>query len=155
MGKVGRFARVVVLAGLAGALTAGKVPPEGFPCGLPENQPEFVFGFYINQVAGAFPLDEGTCEKFTNGAVAACHKAVADSAACLGRVVDNLLKGMKTICSTTDDPKVCVDGAKSQNQGYQMEIEASAQDGDEVCEDEFAEAIFDDCIGAAMPASGN
>jgi hypothetical protein len=155
MGRLGRFARVVVLAGLAGALTAGKVPPEGIPCGLPDDQPELVFGFYVTQLGGAFPLDEDTCAKLTDGAIAACHKAVADSAACLGRVVDNLLKGMKTVCSTTGDPKACVDGAKAQNQGYEMEIDASEQDGKAVCDDEFADAIFDDCIGVMGPASGS
>jgi hypothetical protein len=152
MGKVGWFARVMVLVGLAGLLMAGKapVPP---PCGLPEDQPELVFAFYTGQLGGAFPLDEDACAKLASSATAACHKAVADCAACLDRLVNNLLKGMKTVCSTTEDPGTCVDGAKAQNEGYQMEIEGSEQEGNAVCDEEFANAIFDACLDVVKPAS--
>jgi hypothetical protein len=146
MGNAGRFVRVLVLLGLAGLLTAGKVPPEGLPCGLPSEQPELVFDFYMSLLGPAFPLDEASCAKLASSATAACHKAVADCGGCLGRVVGGLFKGMKTVCGTTEDPGACADGAKEQKQGYDLEIEASEQQGHAVCDAEFANAIFGACM---------
>jgi hypothetical protein len=147
MGKVGRFARVMMLLALAGFLAGGGKPPTPAPCGIPGDQPEHVFGVYTSLFGISFPLDEATCAKLVSSATAACHRAVSDCASCIDHLIGSLFKGNKAVCAASKAPAACVDDAKQEAAEDRDAIDAMADGAHQICDGEFAAALAADCAG--------
>jgi hypothetical protein len=151
MGKVSRLARLVSLVALAGLLAGGGAPPPPEPCGRVSDQPEFVFLVYTQDFGTSFPLDEADCEKLVANGTAACHKAVSDCAACLDRLVGNMLKGGKVVCNSVSKvPSDCVDEAKGVAENRRAGVEDDAAEAHAICDGPFAAELADVCNGAPL-----
>lgn len=129
------------------ALMLGAGEARAQACGDIDDQPEEVFDEFVDNLGIFFGGEnEEMCEKIVKAAVAACHKAVSESAACQSSLVGSVLKGSKAACATSKGQSACNDEFKDGAAGAKNAIEAEADDTHEVCDAGFADELFEACM---------
>ncbi|MEN8161166.1 MAG: hypothetical protein ABFS41_13930, partial [Myxococcota bacterium] len=92
-------------------------------------------------------LGPDECGKLTRGAVSACKKTVAGVGKCWSSLFKNTFKAQKLACKDTLDPKECTDFFKAELAFIRAELGFLADVQNEICEEDFAEAVFEACLG--------
>jgi hypothetical protein len=132
---------------LAGALLCGGGEANAQPCGDLLSTPEEVFDTYADLIWVLLPLPEKECSKITKTAVAACHKAVDETASCIGGLFKNLGKIAKVGC----DNDICQDEYETYIEIHQAQADEDEALSHLVCDDDFAVAMATLClVGPAL-----
>jgi hypothetical protein len=143
---------VTTLLALAAFALLGKAAHAQQSCGPLGAQPEAVFIDLTNLLADRFPIAEAsTCEKIVKAGIAACHKAVSSTASCTTSVISNSYKALRAACVMAADPRACSSGAKEEADTNADIIDGYAGVAHAVCDEEFADELFEDCMGIAPP----
>ena len=115
-------------------------------CAVPEEVPEGVYIFYVDQLDELPLLGPDGCSKLTKGAVATCHKAVASMIKCWQSMYRSTYKAQRIACGATVDPAQCSADHKGLLGLMLEQIDAGSGGIHAECDGVFAEAIYDACL---------
>jgi hypothetical protein len=148
MTSVARGWSGVAAAGTLVALLLAAAPAEA-QCSDADEAPEAVFASFEELVGGLYPLPAQECAKIVKTAVAACHAAVADSVQCVEALFKSVTKARKTACGTLvgEEKTECIESLESFLSDVEEDVALEAEVADGVCDEQFADAISDDCLG--------
>ena len=123
-----------VLVAFSLGLAAGEARAQE-ACAIPGDVSEDVYNAFFEMLNQGFPMPIPACERLTQAALSACHKAVSASARCWKSVGKALAKGAKLTCNEQgEEEEACLIGTGLELQELATMVEGSEADGHAACE---------------------